>query len=298
MLEAYLDELDKALGTISISDRADIILEIKSHVLDASNRDEKNSVASVLEALGEPQNVANRYLLERGLSPVKSARGPIMKWLVIGVLGSMGLFIIGVMILASFFTPLIKVDERAGHVKILGGLIDIQEKEVKMKVGKDSISITNETQQSDGEIVVGNEVKTVMVSFDNGEIDVKSSEDGKLNWSCKVSGQGHAIPAKEENETLILDYSGTKGVRCNLDLPAGIHLKLTGKNGKISLDEPGGPVEINLTNGEVGLGLDSRLAYRVETSITHGNVDDFPKSPKTEAIQVQINMVNGRIYEL
>ena len=34
-LEAYLSKLDNYLGQIPVSDRADIIIEIKSHVMEA-----------------------------------------------------------------------------------------------------------------------------------------------------------------------------------------------------------------------------------------------------------------------
>jgi uncharacterized membrane protein len=70
-LEGYLAKLETVLGPFSASDRAEIIMEIKSHVLAALDRDPNASMDSILAALGEPETVANRYLMERGMKPTK-----------------------------------------------------------------------------------------------------------------------------------------------------------------------------------------------------------------------------------
>src|SRR6187549_1830430 len=96
-LESYLTSLERVLRPFPVSDRAEIITEIKSHVLSALERDPQARLDSVLSALGEPETVANRYLLERGLKPTKTSISPIVKWLIIGFLGTfaMILFFIG-----------------------------------------------------------------------------------------------------------------------------------------------------------------------------------------------------------
>src|SRR5580692_7021999 len=88
-LEDYLRALDKTLGPISTSERAEIVTEIKSHVLEAQKRGQ--SIEDVLKSMGEPEQVANRYLLEHGLTPAKAPKRPIVKWLVIGFLGAFGM---------------------------------------------------------------------------------------------------------------------------------------------------------------------------------------------------------------
>jgi len=84
-LEGYLSLLDKTLGPISISERAEIVTEIKSHVLEAQQRDPSLSLEAILSSLGEPEQVANKYLLERGLKPSKPSTRPFVKWLVAGL---------------------------------------------------------------------------------------------------------------------------------------------------------------------------------------------------------------------
>jgi len=68
-IEAFLGRLDKALGPVAPSERADIISEIKSHILDAQAKNPKRSIASIIDSFGEPETVANRYLSEKGLKP-------------------------------------------------------------------------------------------------------------------------------------------------------------------------------------------------------------------------------------
>src|SRR3990167_8860664 len=114
-LEAYLSELDKYLGQISVSDRADIIIEIKSHVLDAQSKNPTQDIEVILNSMGDPESVAKRYLQERGLQAGIAAKTSSLsmmwlpaaiKWLVIGFLGFISIIVIVVALLIWRFTPL------------------------------------------------------------------------------------------------------------------------------------------------------------------------------------------------
>ena len=89
--------------------KAEIITEMKSHVLDAIESDQNRTVAMVLSDLGEPEQVANKYLAERGLSLQKPYKYPVVKWLVIGVLGMGMLSFLLISIVVWKFTPFISV---------------------------------------------------------------------------------------------------------------------------------------------------------------------------------------------
>ena len=93
-LENYLTALDSALKPLSISDRADIVTEIKSHVMSALEREPERALDAILAALGEPETVANRYLIERGQKPSKPSISPAVKWIVIGFLGTFALILL------------------------------------------------------------------------------------------------------------------------------------------------------------------------------------------------------------
>ena len=136
-LEAYLAELDKYLTQIPLSDRADIIIEIKSHVLDAQSKNPTQGIDIILNSMGDAESVAKRYLQERGLqamSPVKTSSmmwlPASIKWLVIGFLGFISIIVIVISLLIWRFTPLISVDEVNNRVSIGGGLIQIHDTDI------------------------------------------------------------------------------------------------------------------------------------------------------------------------
>ena len=133
-LEVYLAELDKYLAQIPVSDRADIIIEIKSHVLDAQTKNPTQDIDTILSSMGDAESVSKRYLQERGLqvlTPIKPSSmmwlPASIKWLVIGFLSFISIVVIIVSLLIWRFTPLISVDEANDRVSIGGGLIQIRD---------------------------------------------------------------------------------------------------------------------------------------------------------------------------
>lgn len=106
-LEAYLARLDSYFSEIPVSERADIIMEMKSHVFEVREHHPTQDIDTILAELGDPETVGNRYLRERGLQPQKSPKKTItpfmmwlpssLKWVVMGlkwvVIGFLGLCI-------------------------------------------------------------------------------------------------------------------------------------------------------------------------------------------------------------
>ncbi len=134
-LESYLSALERALKQLPVSDRADIVTEIKSHVLDALDRDPQKPIDSVLEALGPAESVANRYLLERGQQTVKPPISPVVKWMVIGFLGTLAMIFLFFGLLLFRFSPVLSIDGKNEKVTVLGGLVSIDGKNETVSVG-------------------------------------------------------------------------------------------------------------------------------------------------------------------
>lgn len=153
-LEAYLSELDKYLSQISVSDRADIIIEIKSHVLEAQTKNPSQDMGEILNSMGDPESVAKRYLQERGLKVSLPAKTPSMiwlsasiKWLVIGFLGFFMMIMLAMALIIWRFTPLISVDEINKKVLIGGGLIQIHDTDTDNAAKSIMKSISPEPQE-------------------------------------------------------------------------------------------------------------------------------------------------------
>ena len=298
-LEQYLSRLDKALGQIPVSDRADIITEMKSHILDAQERESQQSIDQILDSLGEPESVANRYLLERGLKPGKPSKTPILKWLTIGFLGTFAISALLIVALAWKFSPLIKVDEEAGQVIILGGLIEVNEKEGKVKVG--STHLKNNGSFSFGATTEGKktidqkQIKQLKILFNNAKIELKTSLDNTLQWSCKYGGQKQAYI--QEDKTLItINLSDTLGANCEIAVPAKLYTALDGANGKVELFMPVFPVDVKLSNGKIDITKDKNTKYKFDTKLTNGKIDgDLKSDENKDAYKINLQMVNGSI---
>lgn len=153
-LEAYLAELDKYLLLIPVSDRAEIIIEIKSHIIAAQNKNPNQDMSAILHSLGDPEIVAKRYLQERGLQSSLPPKVSSMmwlpasiKWLVIGFLSFIAIIVMTVLIAIWRFSPLISIDDRTDTVSLAGGLIQIHSSEIDhtVKSVKESLSPTVKT---------------------------------------------------------------------------------------------------------------------------------------------------------
>ena len=146
-LEMYLRDLEKAMGQIPVAERSDIILELNTHITETFEQGEK-SLDEILRALGSPEQVANRYLLERGLEAIEIKKGPsLLKWGCLIVSAFCFLIILGFFLtfrscVKQLSTsskveihgngPIVEVDEDDERVRVLGGLIDVDGKNDKI----------------------------------------------------------------------------------------------------------------------------------------------------------------------
>lgn len=295
-LEAYLAALDKALGPISVSDRADIITEIKSHVLMAQEKNPNEGLSSILASLGEPESVANRYLLERGLKPGKPSKSPMIKWLTIGFLGTFAISCIAVVALVWSFSPLVSVDEKNERVILFGGMIDVNGKEGRVKIGNTSIEGDETGEKFSGSTLIDvSKVKEMRIEFTNGSFEISPSHSNELNWDCRVGKGSQDSFITNKPDTLLVDFSKIEAVKCELEVPNDIKLRLNGANGKLELNELGSETSIDLSNGKIEINADPEKKYKYDVQVTNGKVSGLVSSDVKEAIPVRIRMANGKI---
>jgi hypothetical protein len=301
-IESYLAILERSLKQLPVSDRAEIVTEIKSHVLSAVERDPNATVDSVLQALGEPETVANRYLAERGQSFVKPSISPIVKWLVVGFLGTFALLLVFAGAVLYRFSPLIKVDNK-DHVTLLGGAIDIDGAEIKGGHGSWSFSSGSGGfgggHQVTGRAAVLAENGSLLIQAKNGKIHVQNSDDASLRWDCRID-KGKPDPAVHYQEkAMVLDLTYASGILCDLFVPAKHALKLQMENGKIFVEKPKYGLDVSLTNGKILIQPDPALAYRYDVRVERGVTDEFTSSRRADAIFIKAFVENGQmgLYE-
>ncbi len=293
-LEGYLVRLERSLGPIPISDKAEIITEIKSHVLDALESGD-TSLSDILSSLGEPEQVANRYLLERGLEPIKAPKHPIVKWLVIGFLGTFAMSIFTLFILIWKFSPLVKVDEESGRVQILGGLIDINEKDGKVKIGNSNVNGNFKISLSEisgNKNLDENNISKVHVKSSNADFVINASTSREFKYNCDLSGESDI---RNENHTLFLDFSKGSNADCEIYLPKNIDFGLESLNGEISLIKLENNIDVSLLNGEVVFKEKDGVEYNFDLKLTNGDTRKFNNSSKESAYKIKMNIQNGSI---
>jgi hypothetical protein len=289
-LEAYLSKLEKSLGPIAVSEKAEIITEIKSHVLDAADNDQNTTILNILASLGEPEQVANRYLLERGLSPQKPPKHPTIKWLVIGFLGTGGLITLFIFIMVWKFTPFIKVDEEKGRVQILGGLIDVHDKSGNISIS--GLKLNGKYQHFEG-VYNLDKIKTndLVFDFTNTRSEFSINEKNQIDYRCKLDGKADI----QSNNLVHFNLKNTAGSKCSFKIPAKYKIKITSNNGKILFDRIQNHLDLNMTNGKVQFKPDMTNLYQYDLSVLNGKIDHFKNSDDKDAYQVKISVVNGKI---
>lgn len=291
-IETYLSALDRALGPIQASTRAEIILEIKSHILDALAQDPNRSIPSLLASIGEPETVANRYLLEKGLKPGKSPKSPIVKWLVIGFLGTVALSILSAGVVIYKFFPLVDYDRDRSLVRILGGMIS-----VKGNVNYDDDNDTDGSQRDFVEAIDVNRIKTISVMALNSRLVVKPSQDAQLHLNCKgrPDADANLKQTRVEGDTFYLSLAESFESRCTLHVPASVAIAIQVTNGRLVLEAPRNHISVKMANGMIRIHPDPARHYQYHLETINGAVDHFESSSEPGALEINISLANGRI---
>lgn len=292
-LETYLERLEKALARIPTSDRAEIVLEIKSHVHESRSKHPDDSISGILAGLGEPESVANRYLMERGLKPGKPSKSPIVKWLTIGFLGTLGILVSTALILVWNFTPIVSIKGDEGKVSILGGMISINGSpsghQDDWQTGSQATAF-----KENGSFSTNNNHHRVKILFSNTKADIFWKNQDSIHWDCKLLGQRHPNIASSKGSDVVLSLANAS--KCSVTIPHRLSLYLTGSNGKISLNKPTSDYEIDLTNGVVVIAPDPEVEYRYDLKTTHGVIDRFDNANNMPAAKsAKVSIVNGTI---
>ncbi|MCM2280290.1 MAG: hypothetical protein NDI61_00430 [Bdellovibrionaceae bacterium] len=333
-LEAWLRQLETALADVSVIDRSDILMEIHAHIRDSYDRGGR-TLDDILSSLGEPTQVANRFRLERGMQPVvvpraHSAAGSFFKWATIGVLGFLAIMTLGGVLLVSKFFPLIQVDEKENRVRILGGLIDIQDDHIAGRLAEE----IKDDLQDDMQIHIGGRTEdkphgitgkskrtfkgefpgplnAVTFSASNGELQMQTHEGTQLEYNCQVSGGGHQPPrdfATHLNQQAKLDFSSFSGAKCQLSVPVQSAVRVEIANGDVKLTDMRNPVTAKLDNGRIVFGKHPGAIYKLNTKVINGVVSGLSEfesaqateqtkngAPKGELYSAELEVTNGGI---
>ena len=288
-LERYLASLERTLKPFPVGDRAEIITEIKSHVLSALERDPQARLDSILNALGEPETVANRYLLERGLKPGKTSISPIVKWLIIGFLCTVAMILVFTGFVLNHYDSLVQVDGPNEKVEILNGFVRVDGKK-----GKISISGLNEASSGLTGLKNMSSGRAATLKFNSGKFEIRDSESDKLTWSCTTK-EAFLPKPEDEGNAFNLDFSSLSFVNCKISIPESSPLLIRGVNGKIVFNSPSFDVDAQLENGKIIFRNQEKSSYKFDVSVQNGQIDTFISSAQKSSHLVKMHVANGVI---
>ncbi len=295
-IEAYLAALDKALAPIPVSERAEIITELKSHIFSAQEKKPHQAIEEILKEIGSPDAVAKRYLDERGIkSSAKVGAGSWLKWLVIGFLGFFGLILLFAGFVIWQFSPLVKVDGANESLKLLGGLITIDGNEENIFVGNRPLKFRQGQKSiwSGSERVNFKTTEEFVFDFSNGKVNFNLSDSEVLTWNCR-SAFGQAPNIQQKEKQLLLSTKDLMEVKCNIDVPKKLKIQFAGINGKVKVTAPQFSVRGELTNGEIIFVPRPSQNYDFANTVGNGVIGEFPKSTSGGA-KVELKVGNGKI---
>jgi hypothetical protein len=296
-LEKYLHRLDKALGSISVSEKAEIITEIKSHILEALSRDPSQSIESVLNSIGEPEQVASRYLLEKGLKPNKPPFHPIFKWLIIGFLGTLLIFGIFSSVLLWKLSPKFVMNNNIGYFELLNGSL-----KVKFNLNNEdetSIYFSKPDQNLSKSIIVDkNKFSEINLNFAQGDIFITYTNKNELFWNCENTHSDDKIDINEsEKEKIQINMRNISFAKCKIQVPIVNKLLINGLNGSIHIENPLYITESTLENGKIFIKPSANLKYNFNNKIVNGSIDKFPSTKNSNAIDLKTSVTNGNIIK-
>ena len=214
----------------------------------------------------------------------------VVKWLVIGFLGSLGLLLTFVIVLVLMFSPVIRVDEPKGKVVILGGLIEITGK--KIEQGKEEItSKTEPTAQFDVDLK-GQNASSFFLNFNAGDLTLKTSPDTLLKINCE---NPLPVQGKLEKDQYVIDLASVEGLKCTVAIPEKMNTTIKGVNGKVAIDAPRFDLQVKMVNAKMSFAPASGVDYKFNNSVGYGTMDQFASSEKKEAFKISLSLVNGAL---
>lgn len=318
ILEHYLSQLDRELQALPTGQRAEIITEIRSHILEAGEKDPAKSIQSLISDMGTPREVAERYLQQKGVK--YWAPSPARNWLrifALGVAGLMAFAIASTVFMIWYFSPLIHVDEAKGRVTLLGGLIDVNEETDTVKIG--GMTVNGSMKNGHLELRSGDDPghdmqinlggKSVTAS---GEEDVKNIsllkipfntarlalvvEGSTFKWDCKSIGAALA-PVSVDAGVMTFNLDKMDMAKCDLYIPVALKTQIRGINGALEIENPSADMDIKVTNGKVNIKPARSKVYDFQVSVLNGMHDEFPRSDDKQAVKVKVDLVNGVVHK-
>ena len=316
-IHEYLETLERHLSPLKTLERAEILIEIKSHITDALHHDENAAIKDVLQSLGSPKDVAKRYLMEKGLSlqTIQETHRRQEKaltsgtWKFIGILILNGIVTGHLIVLplllpghGAYFFPKSTVFSILACVLIsLGSGVYIWKHwfaadDDSLYTFSNSFSFGGSSSRDKGsEQIAG--LEEVEISFKQGKLEIQDSGTPDLiTWDCKSSLENPVFHADPTSHRAELNFSAGK---CVISVPAKVLLTIGGGSGKVTMKDLANPIELSLGTGKIEWSPRANTDYKYELSagLVNKDIKEFVSSNSPDALPVTINLGVGKLTE-
>lgn len=285
-LESQLHHFELQISDFSTSDKLKALSMLQTQI---------ESIDEPIDLAAFEENIRQQFSIPKKKKEKKKMS--FLRWLLLVFFGSQVLFIIGIIILAIKFTPIIKVDEEKNHVTLLGGLIDINGQSGRIKIF-DQYQFVENTFSNEfiGDFELTSDIDEVLLNFSEGIYRFRNSKDQKVYWSCKLE----SLPTDEivqfETGTLSLNLKKYQG-SCDIEIPLDSKLTISGKNGQVILDKPQYDLFTELENGTIKMITNRGIGYKFDVTVDNGiSRQDLRSSSDPNAYEINIQLENGSFF--
>ncbi|MCO4754233.1 MAG: hypothetical protein KC478_07110 [Bacteriovoracaceae bacterium] len=298
-LEQYLFELEKHLSDFPPSKRSKIVSENHQHILEAKEKFPDKKLSEILDDLGSAQKVANHYRLDSGYKTFKPRKHPFLKWFSITFLGSIAIFFLFITVMVWKFTPIAKFDEKTQRVILLGGLIDINGTSGKIKVFDQYQFVENKfTNQFDGSFELTTDMNEILVNFESGVFNFKTTTSKKASWNCKLQMPPEKDIVSILPHALEINLEAYGGGSCDIEVPVDATLTVTGTDAQVNIEEAEFDVMVEFENGNLNFAPNPEVEYSYDVRLENGQADPFDSSTRPNAYEVKFYLKNGNIRKV
>jgi len=298
-LEHYLASLESALSELAPSQRAELVLHVKKRIEDMQANQGQADLKTVLQSYGEPFEVAERLVAERGIDTNFRRRfswSP-WRWALSGLVTVITVGIISILFLIKTFTPFFEIDEQEQRLRMFGGAIDIP---FESKTMHDYIEARRGGQQFNGNLdTVASGITHIKVQTTSGSHDFAMSNQPSLSWDCRGRGDVVSEDVTLDSSQVVISFKEFAEVDCSWLIPSELELEIKHDHGLVVLREPTLNVDLSMSDGKVMIKPASDSSYDFDLQISNGMVDPKFRSRDGRAdYLIKVRVINGMISSL
>jgi hypothetical protein len=276
----YLDQVDDHIKADALT-RLETLTQARDLI--ATDQDPRRK-------FGHPRNFIKTNFSKKILRKVSILKKLIYAWLILLIL----LFISAWLFIKSI-TPIFHVNESDQRIILLGGLVDIDGRKGKVKIGNTYSFNTEMSNSLQGSYILEETFEELTLDIQDGNFNFITNFDKTISWNCKIANQPHKNFINEDQKMLSFNLKEAGISHCDIAIPQNIQVTINGEHVNLVFEEPEYDLYANITGGEVKIKVNPELIYNFDLRAKKGKVDIFSSSKDSGAYEFKIYIDDGNI---